>query len=296
MISLSSSKRQMFLSTPPSRVATSASACAGVVFSSFYPRHPRGWRRHPARAVHAECNVSIHATLAGGDVAKASQDTGLNAQVSIHATLAGGDRITKMVDAAINVSIHATLAGGDLKAYTQPPGNAGFLSTPPSRVATGKRTTAPLSERVSIHATLAGGDKIDVIRNPDNSVVSIHATLAGGDVRRVLCGVRLPMFLSTPPSRVATSGVLRGINPSKRFYPRHPRGWRPTSVCIIQQSRLVSIHATLAGGDCNSYFQFYTNFVFLSTPPSRVATKIYQLLCLAGRVSIHATLAGGDCF
>ena len=56
----------------------------------------------------------------------------------------------------------------------------------------------------------------------------------------------------------------------------------------------VSIHATLAGGDGGMVQFFLTFFMFLSTPPSRVATCFYANLVAQIRVSIHATLAGGD--
>ena len=60
-----------------------------------------------------------------------------------------------------------------------------FLSTPPSRVATQRLRIFDLALQVSIHATLAGGDD-------DQPIlcrllpVSIHATLAGGDPGRRL--------------------------------------------------------------------------------------------------------------
>ena len=78
-------------------------------------------------------------------------------------------------------------------------------------------------------------------------------------------------FLSTPPSRVATilpslqnteqqvsiHATLAGGDthwfaytaPAARFYPRHPRGWRPETWQISPLPSCVSIHATLAGGD-----------------------------------------------
>ena len=37
--------------------------------SSFYPRHPRGWRLRDTVIIGFIANVSIHATLAGGDSA-----------------------------------------------------------------------------------------------------------------------------------------------------------------------------------------------------------------------------------
>ena len=106
---------------------------------------------------------------------------------------------------------------------------------------------------VSIHATLAGGDFVDDCAGCALKV-SIHATLAGGD-----CG---------PPS------FFSGY---RSFYPRHPRGWRPPAFFCCASIRLVSIHATLAGGDRNAFIAPGQHVVFLSTPPSRVATaKVYK--------------------
>ena len=81
----------MFLSTPPSRVATK-----------------------PAFFLGCEDVVSIHATLAGGDSASRCRPR-RTARVSIHATLAGGDWRRRHERKRICVSIHATLAGGDHK-------------------------------------------------------------------------------------------------------------------------------------------------------------------------------------
>ena len=56
-----------------------------------------------------------------------------------------------------------------------------FLSTPPSRVATGYIGINEYAVKVSIHATLAGGDVTLALKFP-SALVSIHATLAGGDL------------------------------------------------------------------------------------------------------------------
>ena len=124
----------MFLSTPPSRVATSPFKRHRTFLLCFYPRHPRGWRLRKISLELRQGAVSIHATLAGGDIYPAKF-------------------IIKL-----RVSIHATLAGGD-KDYPAIMRQAGlFLSTPPSRVATILDAVVFPHRAVSIHATLAGGD------------------------------------------------------------------------------------------------------------------------------------------
>ena len=58
---------------------------------------------------------------------------------------------------------------------------------------------------------------------------------------------------------------------------------------------IVSIHATLAGGDKSAGLSVRGTLKFLSTPPSRVATAYFDDNDEENTtVSIHATLAGGD--
>ena len=153
------------------------------------------------------------------------------------------------VPRARGVSIHATLAGGDQYGVQFPENRFTFLSTPPSRVAT---RPSPASQRpycVSIHATLAGGDPKVSTQCPKNLT-----------------------FLSTPPSRVATPRPPAGGRIPYCFYPRHPRGWRPNAPTKQPAVVDVSIHATLAGGDHFLRRHRTRCGLFLSTPPSRVAT------------------------
>ena len=81
------------------------------------------------------------------------------------------------------------------------------------------------------------------------------------------------MFLSTPPSRVATVQYIIVSLSDCSFYPRHPRGWRLSCRNEQRRHRSVSIHATLAGGDLKDRVRAMAWSTFLSTPPSRVATQ-----------------------
>ena len=215
--------------------------------------------------------------------------------VSIHATLAGGDLAPAHIVIAIDVSIHATLAGGDRVIFPVDTNKFWFLSTPPSRVATRR------------HSSRWQGSSCFYPRHPRgwrpfnsncllcHDTVSIHATLAGGDFQRRASLSVAKSFLSTPPSRVATHNLDPAHCNVWRFYPRHPRGWRRPLLLAGWLAAFVSIHATLAGGDIvilprgELNFSFYPRHprgwrpmaapvhapvrVFLSTPPSRVATE-----------------------
>ena len=112
-----------------------------------------------------------------------------------------------------------------------------------------ERISAFIDIGVSIHATLAGGDGKGNPQQEGRSIcfyprhprgwrpfplfliclyieVSIHATLAGGDVDQAIARTLSFKFLSTPPSRVATTFAQDANSQSISFYPRHPRGWR----------------------------------------------------------------------
>ena len=123
--------------------------------------------------------------------------------------------------------------------------------------------------------------------------VSIHATLAGGDVQPGSGHSARHRFYPRHPRgwRLLPEKLAHTIH---GFYPRHPRGWRRRGAHRLPSRTDVSIHATLAGGDApavifwRSRHCFYprhprgwrrsqpffwdAKMLFLSTPPSRVAT------------------------
>ena len=127
-----------------------------------------------------------------------------------------------------------------------------------------------LTKYVSIHATLAGGDA--QARDFGRCSCCFYPRHPRGWRRRHK-KIRIigDTFLSTPPSRVATPRPNGNAKKKLRFYPRHPRGWRlrkiiisvffgcfyprhprgwrPFAVWPLPITRVVSIHATLAGGD-----------------------------------------------
>ena len=172
--------------------------------------------------------------------------------------------------------------------------NGMFLSTPPSRVATPIPCARRLRFRVSIHATLAGGDRGQNVQRVACLCVSIHATLAGGDTASWNICRNSSMFLSTPPSRVATYTLRRYKSqqwvflstPPSRVATYRSRNAKPDYPVSIHatlaggdlkmhgqvRAVVVSIHATLAGGDSQAEERLAVILAFLSTPPSRVAT------------------------
>ena len=170
-----------------------------------------------------------------------------------------------------------------------------FLSTPPSRVATGFVSAWQWRNTVSIHATLAGGDRryarwwrrnLMFLSTPPSRVATVDMSAFSTD----------EMFLSTPPSRVATCNGAPVFPSGICFYPRHPRGWRPATFNIWQGGKSFLSTPPSRVATKIEWNKWNNDIMFLSTPPSRVATCPYEDGCGWFEVSIHATLAGGDLF
>ena len=260
-----------FLSTPPSRVATYRQFVVWYAEDGFYPRHPRGWRHAEQLIPESVCYVSIHATLAGGDL-----QTRQSARVMV-CFYPRHPRGWRQLYSQCGCDPRERFYPRHPRGWRPPPQRTPavtttFLSTPPSRVATLVPRTDPR---------------------------------------------RASLFLSTPPSRVATApgsefvsifscfyprhprGWRRRRTPQptprkRRFYPRHPRGWRPANfgrtICCIA----VSIHATLAGGDDFWSKPAVVITGFYPRHPRGWRRECEEVYARHGEVSIHATLAGGD--
>ena len=173
----------------------------------FNPRSPRGERRLPQQRTPPERQISIHAPLAGSDVALRLQEAvaayfnprsprgerrrsgGLPRSVFyFNPRSPRGERhLLDFLPLLIRaISIHAPLAGSDH-------GHA----------------AGRCRVQISIHAPLAGSDRSLPSATPPTQI-SIHAPLAGSDLR---AGGGLPgrhQFQSTLPSRGATFCAVSG--------------------------------------------------------------------------------------
>ena len=242
-------KSLLFLSTPPSRVATSVRRSGCGLAGCFYPRHPRGWRQCVCQHYGVRFGVSIHATLAGGDGLTVKGDGSTALFLSTPPSrVATWQRSTRKTSAKL------------------------FLSTPPSRVATrpGSRGTRRWDcfyprhprgwrRRQPPKATFRqpcfyprhprGWRRYNDKNTPKgvNGFYPRHPR--GWRPPPPIARHRRREFLSTPPSRVATTVSTAGMESSTSFYPRHPRGWRRHARELRLRCQAVSIHATLAGGD-----------------------------------------------
>ena len=102
------------------------------------------------------------------------------------------------------------------------------------------------------------------------------------------------IFLSTPSARRATFGVLPVSAVLRYFYPRPPRGGRPTLVRGRGFEPHISIHALREEGDLMCAVLWPSTSRFLSTPSARRATVAVGHGNLVGVISIHALREEGD--
>ena len=147
-----------------------------------------------------------------------------------------------------SISIHALREEGDDHGFEIQPEAAIFLSTPSARRATPHRLGVVQGQPISIHALREEGD------------LELYGVPAA-NIR----------FLSTPSARRATFGRSWTVTALSYFYPRPPRGGRPTQSAASVPEKAISIHALREEGD-----------LFSST-----STQM-------GRISIHALREEGD--
>ena len=158
----------------------------------------------------------------------------------------------------LRVSIHAPQAGSDL------------------------RRGQPVDRRLGFNPRSPGGERL---RSPRQATDScwFQSTLPRRGATTLGRGqYRCPnAFQSTLPRRGATwrtTGVRTSV--ANCFNPRSPGGERPVLPAVVDNDRLVSIHAPQAGSDDPGVRVGVEQWVFQSTLPRRGATKGSAGFCL----------------
>ena len=123
-------------------------------------------------------------------------------------------------------------------------GSSIFLSTPSARRATGRIDYETHRRNI-------------FLSTPSARRATKRVTQKGGDRR----------FLSTPSARRATSRrAIRSLM-GAYFYPRPPRGGRPTRAAATDSTEPISIHALREEGDCRPWTGGSCRYDFYPRPP-----------------------------
>ena len=120
---------------------------------------------------------------------------------------------------------------------------------------------------VSIHALREEGDGRLRYFGHQAEIISIHALREEGDDKHALVVKLLKIFLSTPSARRATAASRSLSSTSIHFYPRPPRGGRPTVLRAVVPHDGISIHALREEGDHRSLFRSAQKIDFYPRPP-----------------------------
>ena len=191
---------------------------------NFYPRSPRGERRHQLKTAFSDAAISIHALLAESDRYPITEF--LPEAISIHALLAESDMAGYAGSlASATISIHALLAESDLQAPLT------------SGAATDFYPRSPRGER---HANL------DWILQVVKFLSTLSSRRATRSAKRgwAIVGISIHALLAeSDPEQRCTKPE------SHYFYPRSPRGERHESPTGTPQTKAISIHALLAESD-----------------------------------------------
>ena len=170
-----------------------------------------------------------------------------------------------------SISIHALREEGDDHGFEIQPEAAIFLSTPSARRATPHRLGVVQGQPISIHALREEGD------------LELYGVPAA-NIR----------FLSTPSARRATFGRSWTVTALSYFYPRPPRGGRPSKPPFCCALTRISIHALREEGDSPFWHINDVAQIFLSTPSARRATRQRGPCRHHRSISIHALREEGD--
>ena len=214
--------------------------------SDFYPRPPRGGRlRKPL----SWCAIWRFLSTPSARRATSRQLwMALPSMISIHALREEGDFGPFSGKMFSLISIHALREEGDMMFALWMPMSCYFYPRPPRGGRLDPHRFTAVSLDISIHALREEGDLLaEIVKLVE--LISIHALREEGD-----------------------TGTPATATPATDFYPRPPRGGRPS-----QSDSMVSFSS-----------------IFLSTPSARRATAGGGYLLHVHGISIHALREEGD--
>ena len=194
----------LFLSTPSARRATHIKWGAGsILLFLSTPSARRATRLR--RADQLRQDISIHALREEGDAWRSAIKGDASPYFYPRPPRGGRPRPRSFPEKVYSISIHALREEGDRRGLA-------FSS---------------ILARISIHALREEGDPQGWYP-PALPPISIHALREEGDIDTILDSANIWLFLSTPSARRATFYSFPQPARLVYFYPRPPRGGRPT--------------------------------------------------------------------
>ena len=215
-------------------------------YTNFYPRPPRGGRRHALPFRCTDDHISIHALREEGDAATSPANP---RKKNFYPRPPRGGRLMPLALVALASLFLSTPSARRATVQAGLAVHAGaFLSTPSARRVTYAGDFLCTSYDLFLSTPSARRATPCPDRPYNRTNISIHALREEGDLGAQVRAVVSRAFLSTPSARRATTGqgskTLAGY-----FYPRPPRGGRLYALCAGFPAKL-----------------------FLSTPSARRAT------------------------
>ena len=256
----------------------------------FYPRPPRGGRRH-RQVSQGNCKNFYPRPPRGGRPCRDQYDELQRLFLSTPSARRATGLIKSLSDGS-EISIHALREEGDLERQVIAGRRHQFLSTPSARRATGPRCSRLCCREISIHALREEGDapffqlvgiEFEFLSTPSarratrlqrrdaaGRRISIHALREEGD--KISHNPTFSSVISIHALREEGDAPIRqSASLATNFYPRPPRGGRPSRP--------------------PSSLRFSA---FLSTPSARRATARRSAGQRPDRISIHALREEGD--
>ena len=219
---------KLFLSTLPAWGATINPTSRTNLSDYFYPRSPRGERRLFLIGQYLVNSISIHAPRVGSDL---NRPAPLANGTNFYPRSPRGERLVglKLVKANTSISIHAPRVGSDDdRSPVIGSHYSNFYPRSPrgERLSASPLETGPITFLSTLPAWGATSDVADRIRP---RVISIHAPRVGSDLEEMTMNIDVT-----------------------DFYPRSPRGERPSQGSVAGHQIEISIHAPRVGSDSRS--------------------------------------------
>ena len=237
----------------------------------FYPRPPRGGRQGGDACDDGEDCISIHALREEGDITLCILPTLPNIFLSTPSARRATTRFTPKSSKSIV-----------------------FLSTPSARRATAEEGGRYYNSMDFYPRPPRGGRRHNPAGSPARYPISIHALREEGDRTETLTQAVSGSFLSTPSARRATFWSEFSALATTNFYPRPPRGGRPSpNTTDSRQVTFLSTPSARRATSSSSRRVVRTTY-FYPRPPRGGRPTAFLMSSRGVPISIHALREEGD--